>query len=467
MSTRYSASDLANWCGGEILQGDGANVLHGLSIDSRAIEAGQLFAAIVGPNHDAHGYLEQAAKAGAGALLVEAARVRGTALPSDVLVVAVDDTTRGIQALATQHRRRFEGTLVALTGSSGKTTTKEMIAAVLEAAGPCLKTQGNLNNDYGVPLTLLRREDQHERAVIELGMNHRGEIARLAEIAQADVALVTNIGTAHIEHLGSQSEIAAEKGDLFASLDASGVALANFDDALVREQAKRSPGHVLSYGVAADADVRAVGIAFDPAGRFRMTLVHDGTNTPVEVEGLGETTIINTLAAASVGIACDLTSEQIAQGLSDYRGIAGRMSPHTLSNGATLIDDSYNANPQSMVAAIESLARLAGSATSHAVLGAMAELGNEDARAHLEVGRLVHESGISRLITVGEAAQGIAAGARRAGMDSTRIKSVEDHDAACKTLRESISRSDWILVKGSRAARMERIVDTLSKSGAN
>ncbi len=467
MSTRYSVSDLATWCGGEVLQGHAASALHGLSIDSRAIETGQLFAAIVGPNHDAHGYLAQAAKAGAGALLVEAERVRNTSLPSDVPVVAVDDTTRGIQALASHHRRRFHGTLVALTGSSGKTTTKEMIAAVLEAAGPCLKTQGNLNNDYGVPLTLLRREEQHERAVIELGMNHRGEIARLAEIAQANVALVTNIGTAHIEHLGSQSEIADEKGDLFASLGSSGIAVANFDDAHVREQSKRSPGRTLSYGVAADADVRAIDIVFDPAGRFHMTLLHGETNTPVTVEGLGETTIINTLAAAAVGIACELTHEQIARGLAQYRGIAGRMSRRALPNGTTLIDDTYNANPQSMAAAIESLARLAGGARSHAVLGAMGELGDEGAQAHLDVGQLVHENGVSRLITVGEAALGIATGARDAGMDSACITSVEDHDAACKTLRESLADGDWILIKGSRAARMERIVDTLSNSGTN
>ncbi len=467
MSTRYSVADLATWCGGTLLQGDGAAQLHGLSIDSRAIEAGQLFAAIVGPNHDAHGYLAQAAEAGAGGLLVETARVGDDTLPSGVAVVGVEDTTKGIQDLATQHRRRFDGTLVALTGSSGKTTTKEMIAAVLEAAGPCLKTHGNLNNDYGVPLTLLRREDAHERAVIELGMNHRGEIARLAAIAQPDVGLVTNIGTAHIEHLGSQEEIAAEKGDLFAALTESGIAAANFDDPRVREQAKRCKGRVLSYGTSDDADLRASHVVFDPEGRFAMTLEYAGTKTPIEVEGLGEITIINALAAAAIGIACELDMETIARGLADYRGIAGRMTRVALANGVTLIDDTYNANPQSMAAAIESVTRLAEGARSVAVLGAMGELGDDAAQAHLDIGRLAHERGIGQLITVGETAAGIADGASEAGMDDARIARVDGHEAACSVLRKSLGEGDWILVKGSRAARMERIVEALSNSGTN
>lgn len=467
MSTRYTVLDLARWCGGEVLQGEGDREIHGLSIDSRAIEAGQLFAAIVGPNHDAHGYLAQSAEAGAGALLVESARVADTALPAGVAIVGVADTTRAIQDLAANHRRRFDGRLVALTGSSGKTTTKEMIAAVLEAAGPCLKTQGNLNNDFGVPLTLLRREDRHERAVIELGMNHRGEIARLAAIVQPDVALVTNIGTAHIEHLGSQEEIALEKGDLFAALDASGTALANFDDARVREQAKRAAGRVLSYGVAPDADLRAEDIRYDDTGRFGMTLVYEGTHTPIEIEGLGETTIINALAAAAVGIACELPLSTIAMGLAGYRGIAGRMTRVALPGGITLIDDTYNANPQSMAAAIESLSRLAQGASSVAVLGAMGELGDDAGQAHLDIGRLVHERGLSGLITLGEVARGIAAGARAAGMDEARIIEVEDHEAACTALRKRMGDGDWILVKGSRAARMERIVDALSTMGSH
>jgi len=467
MSTRYAVADLVRWTRGSLLQGDETEELHGLSIDSRAVDAGQLFAAIVGPNHDAHGFLAQATEAGAGALLVETAKVGKGTLPKGIAIVGVDDTTQGIQDLAAHHRCGFDGTLVALTGSSGKTTTKEMIAAVLEAAGPCLKTLGNLNNDYGVPLTLLRREEAHRRAVIELGMNHRHEIARLAAIAQPDIGLVTNIGTAHIEHLGSREEIAEEKGDLFAALSAAGIAVANFDDERVREQAKRCAGRVLSYGVLPDAELRAEDIAFDPTGRFAMTLVYRGEDARIDVEGLGETTVINAIAAAAVGVACGLDFDTIARGLAGYRGIAGRMAPMVLASGATLIDDSYNANPQSMAAALESVARLAGDARSHAVLGAMGELGDAGAQAHLDIGRLAHELGVARLITVGEAARGIAEGARAAGMDEDAIASVIDHAAASEALRKSIGAGEWILVKGSRAARMERIVEALSNKGTN
>ncbi|MBW2295069.1 MAG: hypothetical protein JRG94_22590, partial [Deltaproteobacteria bacterium] len=314
MSTRYTPADVATWCSGTVLQGSPLDKLTGLTIDTRSIAAGQLFAAIVGPNHDAHEYLSQAADAGAGCLLINADRESKLSDVAELPVVAVADTTRGIGDLAAGHRRRFEGTVIGLTGSSGKTTTKEMTASVLEAAGPCLKTRGNLNNDYGVPLTLMSREDRHQRAVIEMGMNHRGEIARLAEIAQPDVGLVTNVGTAHIEFLGSQSEIAAEKGDLFAALPAEGIAVANWDDKHVREQSRRARGEVLSFGIAPEAAVRAVDVRFDPEGVFRFTLVTPKGQLEVDVSGLGETTIINALAAAAVGVACGLEPELVARG---------------------------------------------------------------------------------------------------------------------------------------------------------
>ncbi|MCP5044109.1 MAG: UDP-N-acetylmuramoyl-tripeptide--D-alanyl-D-alanine ligase [bacterium] len=460
MTTRYTVADMVAWCDGALLQGDAGAQVFGLSIDSRAVEPGQLFAAIVGPNHDAHGYLAQAVQAGAGALLVQSDHLEDGALPANVPTVAVADTTRGIADLATCHRRGFEGTLVALTGSSGKTTTKEMIATVLETAGPCLKTRGNLNNDYGVPLTLLSRSDEHVRAVIELGMNHRGEIARLTAIAQPDVALVTNIGTAHIEFLGSQAEIAAEKGDLFAALSVDAVAVANWDDTRVREQSKRTAATVLPYGMNAEAEVRAEGVTFDPEGAFDFELIAPEGRTSVRVEGLGETTIINALAAAAAGVACGISVGEIARGLASYRGIAGRMSKRSLARGVTLIDDTYNANPQSMGAAIESLAKLAGKTRGVAVLGAMGELGDNADQAHRDAGRQVFEAGIEQLVTVGAGA--VADGAVDAGMDSACVDACKTPEAALERLEETLREGDWVLVKGSRAAHMEHIVEMLS-----
>jgi len=463
MTTRYTVADVVAWCDGVRLQGDSKAALSGLSIDSRAIATGQLFAAVVGPNHDAHRYLDQAFTAGAGALLVQSDRIEDTKLPERVPVIALADTTRGIADLARHHRRGFEGTLVALTGSSGKTTTKEMVASVLETQGPCLKTQGNLNNEFGVPLTLLSREDEHERAVIELGMNHRGEIERLAAIVQPDIALVTNIGTAHIEYLGSQTEIAAEKGDLFAALSDDGTAVVNWDDARVRKQSARAAGAVLSYGTNPDAEIRADEIVFDSEGVFTFDLVVANHKTPVRVVGLGETTVINALAAAATGIACGLSASDVAQGLAAYRGIAGRMTKHNLARGVSLIDDSYNANPQSMGAAIESLAALSKQTRGIAVLGAMGELGPNAQQAHRDAGRQLFEAGIEQLLTIGEDARGIAEGALAAGMDARRAYLCDDHEAAVEWLEKSLREGDWLLVKGSRAAHMERIVESLSK----
>ncbi|MBW2667739.1 MAG: UDP-N-acetylmuramoyl-tripeptide--D-alanyl-D-alanine ligase [Deltaproteobacteria bacterium] len=462
MSTRYTPADVATWCSGTVLQGSPLDKLTGLTIDTRSIAPRQLFAAIVGPNHDAHEYLSQAADAGAGCLLINADRESKLSDVAELPVVAVADTTRGIGDLAAGHRRRFEGTVIGLTGSSGKTTTKEMTASVLEAAGPCLKTRGNLNNDYGVPLTLMSREDRHQRAVIEMGMNHRGEIARLAEIAQPDVGLVTNVGTAHIEFLGSQSEIAAEKGDLFAALPAEGIAVANWDDKHVREQSRRARGEVLSFGIAPEAAVRAVDVRFDPEGVFRFTLVTPKGQLEVDVSGLGETTIINALAAAAVGVACGLEPELVARGLANYRGVPGRMSKRILDHDITLIDDSYNANPQSMRASISSLASLKGKGRAVAVLGPMGELGEDAEQAHLDAGKQTFEAGTELLVTLGDGARGIAEGAIAAGMAKHQVHCCDSHEAAVDVLTSSMREGDWVLVKGSRAAHMERIVELLS-----
>ena len=462
MSTRYTPADVATWCSGTVLQGPPLDKLTGLTIDTRSIAAGQLFAAIVGPNHDAHEYLSQAADAGAGCLLINADRESKLGDVAELPVVAVADTTRGIGDLAAGHRRRFEGTVIGLTGSSGKTTTKEMTASVLEAAGPCLKTRGNLNNDYGVPLTLMSREDRHQRAVIEMGMNHRGEIARLAEIAQPDIGLVTNVGTAHIEFLGSQSEIAAEKGDLFAALPAEGIAVANWDDKHVREQSRRARGEVVSFGIDPEAAVRAVDVRFDPEGVFRFTLVTPKGQLEVDVSGLGETTIINALAAAAVGVACGLEPELVARGLANYRGVPGRMSKRTLNHDITLIDDTYNANPQSMRASISSLASLKGKARAVAVLGPMGELGEDAEQAHLDAGKQIFEAGTDLLVTLGDGARGIAEGAIAAGMAKHQVHCCDSHEAAVDVLTSSMREGDWVLVKGSRPAQMERIVELLS-----
>ena len=464
MSVRYTAADVAQWCGGEVVSGSPDTKLLGLAIDTREVTPGCLFAAIVGPNHDAHKFLAQAKDAGASGLLVQTDSDVDLTPFADIAVITVADTTKSIGDLATGHRGRFAGTVIALTGSCGKTTTKEMISAVLETAGPCLKTQGNLNNNFGVPLTLLSRRPEDVRAVVEMGMNHRGEIAVLANIGLPDIGLVTNVGTAHIEYLGSQEEIAAEKGDLFAALGAGGTAVANWDDPHVRAQSNRAAGRVTSFGVNPDADVRAENTRFEEDGAYHFTLLTPKGEAQVRIKALGDTTVINALAAAAVGVACDLSVETIAAGLGNYAGIAGRMGRHTLAGGVSLIDDTYNANPQSMSAAISSLAFLATKGRGIAILGGMGELGANAPQAHRDAGKQVFEAGAALLVTVGDAAQGIAQGAGEAGMAAAQIHRCDTHEEAARAVQPTLASGDWILVKGSRAARMERVVEELLKA---
>jgi UDP-N-acetylmuramoyl-tripeptide--D-alanyl-D-alanine ligase len=479
MSESFLASEAAGWTDAVLQSGDPATCFSSVSIDTRTIGEGALFVAIKGPSFDAHDFLDQAIDKGAEGILVQRdcdvskCRRFGDG-DKEIAVLEVEDTERALGALAAGHRARFRGPLVAITGSSGKTTTKELCAAVLSEWAPCLKTQGNLNNQYGLPLTLLRRERRHEVAVVELGMNHRGEIAALAAITAPTVGLVTNAGTAHIEFLGTREEIAQEKGDLFAALPEDGIAVVNCDDLQVASQAKRAPCRQILYGLSPDAEVTALNVRFEPPGSYHFDVreTHDTRDAgapaepfAVEIAGLAETTVINGLAAAAVGLAVGASPAQIASGLARYRPEAGRMAPRTLANEVTLIDDSYNANPQSMRAALETLAKLSGG-RSIAVLGDMGELGESAAAEHAAVGRAAAELGIDWLFWLGEAANTALAAAREAGMDASRVGSAKTQLELAHRVRDVLAPRDWILVKGSRAMRMEQVIDELASEGA-
>jgi UDP-N-acetylmuramoyl-tripeptide--D-alanyl-D-alanine ligase len=454
MSVAFSAGEAVTWCGGKLASGQAATRICGVAIDSRAVTSGGMFVAIAGPNHDGHAFLAQVIEAGVAALLVERGRELPV-IPEHVAVIEVADTTLALGALAAGHRRRFDGPVVCITGSNGKTTTKEMCAAILSVGAPTLATRGNLNNNYGLPLTLLSRTPEQRRAVLELGMNHRGEIAELAAIAKPDVAAITNIGSAHIEYLGRRENIAAEKGDLIAALDASGTAVVNAEDDFAGVLAKRAPGRVLRFGTGADADVRAEDVVANDTG-FRFTLRLPDARQEVLVLGLGETTIPNALCAATAAYAAGATGEEIITGLANYRGVSGRLERRALPDGVTLIDDSYNANPQSMEVALRLLAS-SGAGRRIAVLGDMGELGDSANKAHDEAGRLVATLGIDHLIAVGSQAERVAQAAHAGGMPADHIHRAETSDAAGPLVRALAQSGDWILLKGSRSMRMERV----------
>ncbi|MEM7409284.1 MAG: UDP-N-acetylmuramoyl-tripeptide--D-alanyl-D-alanine ligase [Myxococcota bacterium] len=455
MSEVFRVEDAVRWTGGRLRRGEPGTRFESVTIDSRNVGHAALFVAIRGDRFDGHDFLADVARAGVQGCLVDEAHPEGTAPGAEI---AVADTTAALGALAKGHRERHRGPLVAITGSNGKTTTKEMCAAILGATGPCLKTEGNLNNHFGLPLTLLRREAEHRHVVVELGMNHRGEIAQLAQIARADVGVITNVGTAHIEHLGSQEEIALEKGDLVASLATAGTAVLNVDDPRVSAQAERTAARVLRFGRSPKADVRAEDERSDPSGRYHFRLTTAEGSVAVQVAGLGETTVINALAAAAGALAAGCALQELPRGLAAYRPVTGRLEPILLRGGGLLINDTYNANPQSMEEALRTLTRDAGEGQCIAILGDMGELGEHEVAAHEGAGELAGKLGVDRLFAVGANAQRVAAAAERAGIPATATFASEQWEDVAERALAGLEAGDRVLVKGSRAMRMERVV---------
>jgi UDP-N-acetylmuramoyl-tripeptide--D-alanyl-D-alanine ligase len=467
MSLPASAANVCGWTKGELIQGNESQSFDATVIDSREVVAGSLFVAIVGPNHDAHRFVGEVLQHDAAGVIVSTDPATipdpSDSVPTMGFVVRVDDTTQALADLAHGHRQSFQGPLIGITGSNGKTTTKDLCAAILEGVGTTLATRGNLNNNFGVPLTLLRRSESTEYAIIEMGMNHRGEIATLVEIAEPNIGILTNVGSAHIEFLGSREAIAVEKGDLLASLPADGCAVVGRDDPLAFAQAKRSAARVLSFGRDPNADLCASKVRAHKNGTFSFWLESPFGQDELRVTGLAETIVENALAAAGAAFAAGASMAAVVEGLANHRGVAGRMQPRSLPNDVLVIDDSYNANPQSMQIALDTLARLETSGRRLAVLGDMGELGDQGVSAHRDAGRLAGSLGLDGLFLVGSMAEHVAAGAAEAGLSKERIHLAEDHGALARKLGELIGKGDLILVKGSRAARMERIIEAIEE----
>lgn len=423
-----------------------------ISIDSRSLPPGALFAALRGDRFDGHEFAGAAADRGACGLLVE--RPLPIALPQ----VVVADTLRALTACARAHRRGFRGPVVAVTGSNGKTTTKEMIGAILGLKDPCLITKGNLNNHIGVPLTLLGLRPEHCRAVIEMGANHRGEIAHLASLAAPDVGLVTNAAAAHLEGFGSLDSVAAGKGELFSALPAHGVAVINADDRYAQSWRVTAAGRqVVTFGLDQPADftARTIVSSVPPEGpRLEFELVSPIGAEHVRLDMAGLHNLRNALGAAAAAHAAGAGLHDIAAGLAAARPVKGRLQFRPAINGALLVDDSYNANPGSLRAGLDAFRAFNG--VRWLVLGDMMELGSAADQLHAEVGRYARESGIERLLATGPLAR-FAADAF--GPGGAWFENVEDLIAeARRTLGSDVA----VFVKGSRASRLERVTAALA-----
>lgn len=429
-------------------------VVTGISTDSRTVQAGELFVPLRGEKFDGHDFLAQAVRRGAAACLSEEV-IAGFPVP----VIQVTDTLRALGDLAAACRSEFAGPVTAVTGSSGKTTTKEMLAAILSETAPGLKTEGNFNNLVGLPLTLFRLLPKHRWAVLEMGMSARGEIARLAEIAQPSIGVITNVGPAHLETLHGLDGVARAKGELFAALPAGGTAVINADDERVVQIPVANGARRLFYGFSPQAEVRAEAVAVTGASvSFRLILPTGAW--PVQLAVAGRHNVSNALAAAAAAAALAIPAEIIVKGLESFRGGRGRMEVIELGNGAVLIEDTYNANPLSVGAALMALDEMGVAGRRIAVLGDMLELGAEAASLHRQVGAEASQR-CDFLFLLGAMATETAAGARQQGMAANRIQIVASHDEAAERLRALLQPGDRLLVKGSRGMQMEKVAAAL------
>lgn len=462
----WNLADIVRHTHGTLLRGHHGASINGVSTDSRTLQAGALFVALRGDQMDGHRFVPMALQRGAAAVLV--ADVQAVPPPSPDAdaettpgVVLVDDTLAALQALALAHRQRFAGPVVAITGSNGKTTVKEMTAAVLQQHLATYKAPGNLNNHIGVPLALLEFEPTHEVAVLEMGMNHLGEIRRLCEIARPTLGVVTNIGLAHVGYLGSIERIQQAKGELIESLDSAALAIVNADDPRALALGQRAAGRLLTFGQSATADMR--GWIQEDRGLEGLvaTLVLEGTAYALRLSVPGAHQLLNALAAAAVGMALHVPADAILAGLQSYHGTYGRLTLKHGQDDVLLIDDTYNASPQSMHVALQCLAQTQVHGRRLAVLGDMLELGESSPTLHADVGALVARSGVQQLVTCGPLAQHIAQGAQEAGMPASCIYRTAQHEEALAVLKLLLAPGDVVLVKGSRGMAMERLVQAL------
>lgn len=450
-------ADLLEACRGELLQGDPEQILTGFSIDSRSIRKGDFFVPLRGEKEDGHTYVPAAAAAGAAGSFYARRPLPG--LPPQFLLIGVPDVLEALQQTAAYHRRRFNIPVIGVTGSSGKTTTKDFIHGVLSGGMKVLKTEGNLNNEIGLPLTLLRLDESCRAAVLEMGMSAPGEIAALAQWAAPNMGVITNIGEAHLEMLGSVEAIAEAKAELLHSLGSRGTAVLNGDDPRLRELGARFEGKVYTYGFDY-GDFRAVAWSKQEESSIFKVRFPGGEEGVFSLPLPGRHLVSNALAAVAAGYLLGVSLEQMRAGLASIQITSGRMQLLTNPAGWKIIDDSYNANPDSVRAALEVL-RDMGGVKSFAVLGDMLELGPVAPEAHREIGRFAARSRIGALVTVGEMGAEIAAGAAAAGLPAAACRSHAEALEAVKRALPPGSAGWYILVKGSRGMRMETIVRSL------
>ncbi len=464
----FQIEEILRATGGRLIQGYENTIFHGISTDSRTLQPGELFIPLKGARYDGHDFLREALEKKASGVLVEEEKVgdfRWNGYRSKA-VISVRDTLRALGDIAKYRRGKFKSKVIGLTGSNGKTTSKEMISVCLETTYKTLKTEGNLNNLIGLPLTLLKLDETKEVVILEMGMNVPGEVRRLTEIAQPDVGLITNIQKAHLEGMGNLERIKEEKGELFRGIKDRGTIIVNQDDPMVIDLARNFLGQKITFGIENSADLMARDIKLRGKSGTSFHLVFKEKEMEVEIPLLGRHFVYNALSAIASAIIFGIELERVRETLKRFKSIPMRMEIIELREGIFIINDTYNANPRSMELALETLSEMRGKGRAIAVLGDMLELGTYSNEAHRDLGMKVSKFSIDFLIALGEEAPVVVESAIRHGLGLEKAMVVESHQEAISILKNTIKQGDWILVKGSRGMRMEKIVKGLLEGEA-
>jgi UDP-N-acetylmuramoyl-tripeptide--D-alanyl-D-alanine ligase len=449
--------------GGEMMSGDGHLLIRRVCTDSRLVQAGDLFIALPGDRFDGHDFLGEVLRKGAAALLVR--HGRAPVSPNSCGIIAVADTRKALGRLAARYRADFGLPVIAVAGSNGKTTTKDLLASVLKQRFPTLSSEASFNNDIGVPMTLLRLEQTHQAAVLEAGTNHPGELAQLLRIIKPRFGVLTSLGREHLEFFGDLAGVAEEEGWIAESLPPDGKLFIHGDNPWSERVAHRGRTAIVRAGFGADNDWRASGVRMDYQGStFLVEAPHAEFNGEYRMNLLGRHQVLNALYAIALGAELGLARAEIQRGLAECRPAKMRMQLWE-QNGIQVLDDAYNANADSMAAALETFRELPCKGRRIAVLGDMAELGAHTEAAHQEVGRRAAELGVAQLFAVGKMAPALARGARSAGLN--RLFEFADVETAAAALKSFVKAGDTLLLKASRASRFERITELLRKGEAS
>lgn len=468
----FTAEQIANALGGSLIKGGKEKTFFNASTDTRNVVYGDLFIPLVGVRFDAHDFIEEAINKGAGGIITGKAinLEAGYLKDNDISVIKVEDTLKALQRLAAYNRQACNLPVIGVTGSVGKTTTKDMIASVLETKFKTLKTKGNFNNHIGLPLTLLQLDSSYQAAVVEMGMRGLGEIDELGAIALPDIAVITNIGETHLELLGSVENIAKAKVEILNHLSNKGLAVLNGDDPWIRKVSANFNGRVIFYGLGEENHIRAKNISINEKGSTFSVVISNinsvlninnlVSDMQIELPVLGEHNIMNALAAIAIGLELGISHEEIIKGLEGLSLTEMRLQliEH---QGMKIINDAYNANPTSMKAAIKVIKELSNGNRTIAVLGNMFELGQREVQGHQEIGEAVINNNIDYLLTVGDLAALAGDKAIELGMAPDKVFRFNNNNEAIEKLQRIMASGDYILVKGSRGMKMEEIVSAI------